>query len=79
VADHINRPPRQSWQQYDATDAGSTDEQSAATTLYAGAGGADQAEPFMKVQDGGAAPDGTITGGFPDDPHLNDGSKWRQT
>jgi hypothetical protein len=64
---------------YDATAPGAGDAQSDTAHVYDAAGGSAKADPWPKIQEGGAADwrTGQVTGGWPDDG-TSDGSKWNQ-
>lgn len=79
--DPITSPPRVPGQPYDATAAaGVPDDQSASATIYNGAGGPGAADPWPKIQEGGAIDmtTGEPTGRWPGDG-ASDGSGWKQT
>lgn len=74
----ITSPPAHPYQPYDATAPGSNDSQSDPTTVYDAAGGSGS-DPWVKIQEAGAAGrDGTVTGGWPDDGDSS-GAQWKQT
>ena len=81
VPSPVTSPPSVPGQPYDATAEGANSErQSAPLSVYDAAGGPGAAEPWIKVQDGGAInPDGTIQNGkWPGNGTSTDGG-WKQT
>jgi hypothetical protein len=80
VPDPVTSPPEQPFQPYDAQAPGGGDAQSDSAAVYAAAGGGAGGDPWVKIQDGGAADfrTGRITGDWPGDG-ASDGSAWKQT
>lgn len=74
----ITSPPSVPGQPYNASAPGAPEDQTAATTIYDAVGGPGAAEPWVKVQDGGACgPDGTASGNWPGNGTSSDGG-WKQ-
>ena len=75
----ITSPPSVPGQPYSATAPGSSDSQSTSEHVYDAAGGPGAGEPWVKVQDGGAAgPNGTVSGSWSGDG-ASSGGAWKQT
>ena len=76
----ITSPPRVPGQPYDATRSGAAEDQTAATTIYNAVGGSGAAEPWVKIQDGGAADSSgrAAAGAWPGNGDSSDGG-WKQT
>lgn len=80
VPDPVTSPPDQPFQPYDAQQPGAAESQSDPATIYDAAGGGSASDPWVKVQDGGAADwrTGRVTGEWPSDG-TSDASAWKQT
>jgi hypothetical protein len=77
--DPITSTPAQSWQSYDATDPGASEDQTEPTTIYDAAPG-DSGGPWRKIQDGGGAnEDGSARAGDWPGNGASDGGGWKQT
>lgn len=76
----ITSPPAQPWQPYNAAAPGAAEDQTEALTIYAAAGGAGSAQPWVKIQDGGHANASGLAsaGAWPGDG-ASDGGMWKQT
>lgn len=77
----ITSPPALPWQPYDATAGGAPEDQTAPETIYDAAGSTGGAEPWVKIQDGGAADwqTGKATAEKWPSDGTSDGSAWQQT
>lgn len=79
--DPITSPPDVPGQPYDSQASGSGDAgQSVPEQVYNAAGGSGSADPWPKIQEGGAADwrTGKVTGEWPADG-TSDGTAWKQT
>lgn len=76
----ITSPPAKPWQPYDASAPGAAEDQTVATAIYDAAGSTGGPEPWVKIQDGGAADmSGKATAGkWPGNGTSTDGG-WTQT
>lgn len=75
----VTSPPALPWQPYDAQAPGAPEDQTAPETIYDAAGSAGGPQPWIKIQDGGAADaSGKATAEEWPGDGTSDGSAWKQ-